>query len=270
MLFMAAFASLLFAPQVDAGPPQVALASCNGRGEGALRVVELERDGAALVLFGARHRTEPSDPVLLELERRVAAFSPTLILVEGDGAGASPDKATAITHGGEAGLLCWLAVRRGIPCQSMDLPEAEEVRRLALRHSREEVLLFMTVRVLAYFNPRPPDQQPPGDLVAWAIQRYAPLAGLPATTTSADLGRVCERALKRRWDPAAVTTDWHDPTRDELLTQRMSKESNQLREPYMLERLRLAATPGSRVFAAAGEGHACNIQAALGGRRRPG
>jgi len=266
MIAMAALASLLFTPQVDAGPPPVALDSCDGRGEGALRVVELERDGAKLVLFGARHRTEAGAPVLLDLERRVAAFSPTLILVEGESAGAAPDQATAIAHGGEDGLLCWLAGQRGIPCQSMDLPEAEEARRLALRHSREEVLLFMTVRVLAYFNPRPPDQRPPGDLVAWAIRRYAPLAGLPLTTTGADLGRVCERALKRAWNPAAVTTDWHDPTKDELLTQRMSRESNQLREPHMLDQLRLAARPGSRVFAAVGEGHVCNVRTALGGR----
>ena len=248
----------------DSAPAETG--GCEGRGEGAYRVLELRGPDASLVLFGTRHKTDPADPALAEMERRVDALGPTIILVEGAIGPSHPDRRTAIAYGGEDGLLCWIARQRGIPCRSADLPESEEARRLLHRHSPEEVLLFLTVRVLAYFNPRPTSQRPPGELVAWAIHRYASLVGLPTTTTSDDLARVCERALHRRWNPSAVTTDWHDPTQDALLTQRMSRESNELREPYMLEQLLDAARNGARVFAALGEGHVCNVRAALGAR----
>ena len=239
---------------------------CDGRGDGAYRIVELRNESATLVLFGARHRTAPDDPILSEIERRVAALVPTVILVEGPAAAAEPDRATAIARGGEMGLLCWLANRRGVPCESSDLTEAEEVRRLLRRHPADEVLLFLSVRVLAYFNPRPPSQRPPGDLVEWTMRRYAPLVGLPVETAGQRVARACERSLGRPWEPSRVTTDWHDPTKDELLTQRLSRESNDLREPYMIDRLLEAARPGARAFAALGEGHVCNVGAALRAR----
>jgi hypothetical protein len=119
------------------------------------------------------------------------------------------------------------------------------------------------VRVLAYFNPRPASQRPPGDLVAWAIRRYAPLVGLPATTPGDVVVRACHRALHREWKPSEVTTDWHDPTKGDLLTQRMSRESNELREPYMLEQMLDAARDGARVFVTLGEGHVCNLRAEM-------
>jgi hypothetical protein len=206
---------------------------------------------------------------MAELERRVIAFSPTLVLVEGPVEPVEQDRETAIAHGGEEGLLCHLAARRGIPCQSLDLPEAEEARRLLQRHAPDEVLLFLSVRVLAYFNPRPASQRPPGELVAWTLRRCGPLAGLPDATEE-DLARAFERRLHRRWEPGAVTTACHDPARRALLTQRMSRESNALREPYMLDQLLAGARRGARVFASLGEGHLCDFQAELSRRWKDG
>jgi hypothetical protein len=45
-----------------------------------------------------------------------------------------------------------------------------------------------------------------------------------------------------------------------MLTQRISREDNALREPFMAEQLILAARPGERVFAVFGEGHICNLR----------
>ena len=241
---------------------------CEGTGEGAYRVLELQRADASLslVLFGTRHRTDPADPVWVELERLVAKALPIMVLVEGD----SPVQATreaAIARGGEPGFLCWLAAQRGAACQSLDLPEPEEARRLLERHSPDEVLLFLTVRVLAYYNARGATERPPGDVVLRALRRYGPMVGLP-DASSADLDRTCKRTLHRSWDPGAVSVEWHDPRQRELLTQRISRESNELREPYMLEKLLESSRGGARVFAAVGEGHVCNLQAVLRARWR--
>jgi hypothetical protein len=248
------------------GPPASAKVDrCEGDGEGAYRVVELRSAEASLVLFGARHRTDPADPIVAELEQRVTAFSPSVILVEGPATSTHPSRKLAIEHGGEMGLLCWIASQRNIPCLSTDVPDGELARQLLRRHAPDEVLLFLTVRALATFNPRPPSQRPPGDLVAWSLQRYGPLAGLPQATKR-DLARVCQRVLLRPWDPGAVTTAWHDPRKAELLTQRMSRESDGLREPYMLDQMLSAARSGARVFVALGEGHVCNMRDALRAR----
>ncbi len=260
---VAALASLCLAGPGGAAPSKPDDSEvCAGSGEGAYRVVELQSERAALVLFGSRHRTDPTDPIIRELEGRVAAFSPTLILVEGPTETVEKDRDTAVAHGGEAGLLCYVAEQRGIPCRSADLTEAEEARRLLQRHSADEVLLFMVVRPLAYFNPRPASQRPPGDLVAWALRRYGPLVGLP-DATEVDLARTCKRVLHRPWDPPSVTTEWHNPEKGDLLTQRMSRESNALREPYQLEQMLGAAQDGARVLVSMGEGHVCNLRAEL-------
>ncbi len=239
-------------------PSASAYPRCDGTGSGPYRVLDLRRGDVRIVVFGARHRTDPTDSIFAELEQRFVSLDPTEVMVEG--AGPEPDdRDTAIRHGGENGLLCWLARQRKIPCRSLDLPEAEEARRLLREHPADEVLLFFVVRVLAYFNPRPASQRPPGDLVAFAIAHYAPLVGLSADSGPDLLERTCRRALRRRWDPAAVTTAWHDPRKTDLLTQRMSRESNALREPYMLESMLGALQGRSRVLAVIGEGHVCNL-----------
>ena len=45
------------------GAPAHGVEHCEGTGEGSYRVLELEGRNASLVLFGARHRTDPADPI---------------------------------------------------------------------------------------------------------------------------------------------------------------------------------------------------------------
>jgi hypothetical protein len=130
------------------------------------------------------------------------------------------------------------------------------------RYPADEVLLYFVVRIVAYFNPRPADERPPGDIVEWALRRDAPLVGLP-DATKADLSRIWESKLARPFDPAAATTEWHNPFKEDLITQRISREDNAIREPFMAEQLLLAAKPGARVFGVFGEGHVCNLEPLL-------
>jgi hypothetical protein len=81
--------------------------------------------------------------------------------------------------------------------------------------------------------------------------------------TKADLAAIWERTLHRPCDPGDVTPEWHDPFKDETVIQRISREDNALREPFMIEQLVQAAKPGARVFAIFGEGHVCNLREPL-------
>jgi hypothetical protein len=237
--------------------------ACKGEGEAEYRVIDLRRGETRLVVFGARHLTDPAGPIFAEIERRVAELSPTVILVEGQ---AGNEKATsreiAVRHGGEAGFGCWLAGERGVPCRHADLAEAEEAKRLLRSFSADAVLVYFVVRGLGYFNPRPADQRPPGDLVEWLLRRYAPLVGRPVATKS-DLARAWERVMHGAFEPEAVTTEWHSPFKHEMVTQRISREDDGMREPLMIDLMLDAAKPGARVFAIFGEGHVCHLRRPL-------
>lgn len=253
-----------------ASPPGVGRASaaappaCDGTASGGVHVLELAGPAGSVMLVGTQHRTDPADPVWDELERRVVGFKPTRYLVESLGKPAA-SREEAIQRGGESAFVCWLAAQQSAACGGLDLPESEEVARLRRKHTAEEVLLLKVIQVVAYFNPRPPDQRPPGDPLVWALKRYAPMAGLP-DATPADIERICQQVLHRPWVTSEVTTEWHDPRRSDMLTQVMSQESNALREPYMLEQLLSAAGPGHRVFATVGEGHVCDLWSELSKR----
>jgi len=249
----------VFAVQLASMPD----ATCKGEGEGNYRVIDVKNSDARVVVFGDRHSTDPADPFFHEVERLVTELSPTVIVVEGQPGGPKPESRTvAIQHGGAGGLACWLASRSSVPCVYADLTEDEEARRLLKKYQADEVLVYFVVRVLAYFNPRPAAERPPGDLVEFALRRAAPLVGKP-TASQEDLAMMWRRVLHRRFDPKEVTTDWHHPFKKEMITQRISREDNALREPYMIEQLIGAATPGARVFAVYGEGHVCSMRRRL-------
>ena len=71
--------------------------------------------------------------------------------------------------------------------------------------------------------------------------------------------RVVGRPLAAR----LVTGDETNPMRDELLTQRIARRSNRLRDEHMLHRLLDALAEYRRVFAVVGVTHAVMLEPAL-------
>jgi hypothetical protein len=82
--------------------------------------------------------------------------------------------------------------------------------------------------------------------------------------------RVVGHALAAR----RVTGHETNPMRDDLVTQRIARRSNRLRDEYMLGRLLAALADYRRVFAVVGVTHAVMLEPALaaagGGRNDPG
>jgi hypothetical protein len=223
-------------------------------------VVDVRR-GGRLLLFGARHTSDPADPMFDQIEAAFSELSPAFALHEGTPPAVEADREIAIRRHGEAGLVRHLAARAGIETASMDIPLAEEARRLRREVARGDALVFLVVRQLASYNRKTAKMDYDSyfgeffELIAPALE----LAAIDWPLIDAEHARLLGRPLSAR----TVTAIETDPTHDDLPTQRISRLSNRLRDEYMLGRLVDALGAHERLFATVGVSHAVMLEPAL-------
>jgi hypothetical protein len=224
-------------------------------------VLRLARGEARLVVFGVRHGSDPADPMLADLERAFDEVAPAMALHEGTPPTLEALRETAIRKHCEAGLVCFLAARAGVPLASLDLPIHEEAKLLAARLGPGDALVFLVARQLASFNRKSARMDMP-TYFAEFFELIGPALGLPGLDwprVEAEHRRVFGAPLERR----AVTSELTDPLRRELTTQRIATWSNRLRDRYVLGYLLDAVAEHGRVFAAIGVTHAVMLEPAL-------
>lgn len=224
-------------------------------------VVDLTGDSARLVLFGSVHSSDPDHPTFGEIEQRFLALEPVFALHEGTPPAVEPEREIAIRRHGEAGLVRHLAARAGIETASMDIPLPDEARWLRRHIGQSRALVFLVVRQLASFNRKTARMDFDGYFGDF-FSLIAPPLELD------DLGwplieREHRRVLGGSLVVRRVTARETDPMRDELLTQRIARLSNRLRDAHMLRRLLDAVTAHRRVFATVGVSHAVMLEPAL-------
>lgn len=225
-------------------------------------VVDVRLDGTRrLVLFGAPHSSDPALPMFDQIATTFAALAPELVLHEGTPPHPEPDREIAIRRHGEAGLVTHLAARAGIPTASMDIPLPEEARLLHGALLPGEALVFLVVRQLASFNRKTARM----DFAAYFGDFFGVIA--PALELDAIDWPLVEREhLRVVGHPLvarSVTGHETNPLRDELVTQRIARRSNRLRDEHMLDRLLAALADARRVFAVVGVTHAVMLEPAL-------
>ena len=224
-------------------------------------VVDVRRGDSRLVLFGSAHSSDPALAMFDQIEAAFVELAPTCALHEGTPPHPEPDREVAIRRHGEAGLVTHLAARAGIPTASMDIALAEEARLLRRELSRSEALVFLAVRQLASFNRKTAHMDFDGyfrdffALIAPALD----LATIDWALVEREHLCVVGRPLAAR----LVTGHETDPLREELLTQRIARRSNRLRDEHMLGRLLTALASHRRVFATVGVTHAVMLEPAL-------
>jgi hypothetical protein len=220
----------------------------------------VEVDG--LVLFGTRHSSDPSDATFAQIEAAFTTLAPAFALHEGTEPAFEPQREIAIRRHGEAGLIRLLAARAGIATASMDVPLADEARRLGGEIGRGDALVYLVVRQLASFNRKTARMNFDGYFADF-FDLIGP--GLELAIDWPLIAREHARLLGRPLVARAVTARETDPTLDELPTQRISRLSNRLRDEHMLARLLDARTEHGRVFATVGVSHAVMLEPALRG-----
>lgn len=218
-------------------------------------------ESVRLLLFGVRHSSDPSDPLFPRLAESFAAFAPRLALHEGTPPALEAERETAIRRHGESGLLRHLSEGAGIRCESMDIALDEEARRLLTRHPPRDLVVFFVVRQLASFNRKTARM----DFDAYfrdffdLISPGLGLGRLDWPLVQREHQRVFGFALVPRQVDASLT----DPTRTEVLTQRIARDSNRMRDEWMLKGLLQATRAHRRVFATVGVTHAVMLEPAL-------
>lgn len=231
-------------------------------------VVDVRRDGRRLLLFGGWHSSDPALPMFDQIQTAFAQLAPEFALHEGTPPHPEPDREIAIRRHGEAGLVTHLAARAGIATASMDIPLGEEARLLRRQLPQGEALVFLVVRQLASFNRKTARIDFDGyfgeffDLIAPALE----LAAIDWPLIEREHLRVVGHPLVA----GRVTGHETDPLRDDLVTQRIARRSNRLRDERMLRRLLDALAEYRRVFAVVGVTHAVMLEPALLTAGEPG
>jgi hypothetical protein len=224
-------------------------------------VVDVSRGGCRLLLFGSAHSSDPDHPTFDQLEAAFARVAPSFALHEGTPPALEREREVAIRRHGEAGLLRLLASRVGIETASMDIPLAEEAKLLRRQMAQRDALVFLVVRQLASFN-RKTARMDFDAYFADFFGRIGPALGLAAIDWPL-IEHEHLRVLGRPLEARRITAVETDPMRDDLVTQRIARLSNRLRDEHMLRQLIDAVARHGRVFAAAGVTHAVMLEPAL-------
>ncbi len=224
-------------------------------------VVDVGGDGTRLVLFGARHGSDPADPMFDAIDAAFAGLAPTFALHEGTPPAVEAEREIAIRRHGEAGLVRHLAARAGIETASMDIPLADEAGLLRRRIGAGNALVFLVVRQLASYN-RKTLRMEFGAYFGEFFETIGPalqLAAIDWPLIEAEHLRLLGRPLVA----GSVTGHETNPMLDDLPTQRIARWSNRRRDEYMLRLLLAALRTHPRVFATVGVTHAVMLEPAL-------
>ncbi len=224
-------------------------------------LVDVSRGSSRLILFGNRHSSDLGNPMFGQIEAIFDKFSPDFALHEGTPPAVEAEREVAIRRHGEAGLLRHLAAGTGIETASMDIPLADEARRLGTDLPPGDALVFLVVRQLASFNRKTARM----DFVGYFADFFA-IIGPPLGLNAIDWPLIEAEHLRLMRHPlrrAEVTGRETDPMQERLPTQWIARHSNRQRDEHMLSRLVDALDTHRRVFATVGVTHAVMLEPAL-------
>ena len=227
-------------------------------------VFELTHGKGALLVFGAAHTTDPSDPQVARIAELWRKFRPTLALNEGGDPPALADAAEAVRRFAEGGFLRHLAARDGVPVRTFEPALAEEAGALRARFSEERIKLFYALRQAAQYR-RQKNDTPVEEFIGFVLDYYlgrqAGLQGPPRN--AAELEQSCARHFPALLDWREVPAEWFDPTRPLYFTNEIARETGHFRDRHIVRLLVDEVKKGERVFVVIGGTHAVMQERAL-------
>lgn len=215
-------------------------------------------NGGAVLLYGAEHTKNPTDPQIGDIEARWGQFRPTVALVESDLGILFPGLMDPVETFSEPGAVHALARRARIPTYTWEPPlEVEMAGLLAQPFSLEQIALYVVLR--PYFSTRRfgrPDD--PEGVVAEAVRERRTWPGIEGV-----LGDVT--AVDAAWQTHFPNgPDWRDVSDQAGLPGFLGEiDGNAARDDHFLRVIVDLVGRGERVFAVAGSSHAVKLDAAL-------
>ena len=226
-------------------------------------VLEFKAGAGALLLYGAEHTGDPKDPQIADIERRWAAFHPTVAYNEGGNPPTLHDPEEAVHKYAEAGFLRYLAGRDQVPVATFEPSFDDEISNLLKRYSPEQLKTFYVLRQVTEAR-RLQSSTPLDDRIQGWLSDYLPAHGLKnPPNTLAELTTACKRLFPELPDWHKVSEDWFDPTQSGHYTNELANDSGMFRDQYIFRLLVARARRGDRVFAVIGASHVVVREPAL-------
>ncbi len=226
-------------------------------------VVKRAIGSGKVVVFGATHTKDPTDPQLTRLREEWNALKPTVALVEGRPSGPLAALRDPVTNFGESGLVVSLARRAswegGCVIYSWEPDREWEVRTMLAKFPKERVALFYILRPyvsdLRHGKPANPDAA----IEATRAKRskWPGLEGAIDSVAAVDAIWKRDFAGLPDWRETSDAYGWPGYLRE------ISEVSRDLRTANMAAAILELTAQGERVFVVCGSSHAVRAEPAL-------
>lgn len=211
-----------------------------------------------VVVFGAEHKPASVDRQLRQIDEMWRELRPTVALVEGRLGFLAPGFMDPVEHYGESGHVYALAKKDDVQAYTWEQPLDEHIAYLARVHAKDRVALFMVLRPyfskLRFGKPESPEA---------FVEEFLGRADHPAIrgeiNSVADIDRIWQRDF-------AGGKDWRDVSDETVLPgylERLTEDSNDQRNRYLVRLVSHLSAQGERVFVICGSSHAVVIEPAL-------
>lgn len=216
-------------------------------------ILEIQSGTGSLIFYGAHHTSSPQDPQHADIEKRWAAFRPTVALYEGRRRGYFRGPLFEKLEGkSESATVHELARSQGVPVYTLEPDYADEVAALLKQWSPEQVALFFTTRV--YWSEA--GGKANEKLAEHLRAKRTDVIGLRESLTSvAHIDRVWRRDFP-------LQPDWRilkGEPEGTYLTE-IADDSRRIRGEHMARSLIDLVRKGERVFAVVGSGHVIRLE----------
>jgi hypothetical protein len=234
---------------------------------------QIEANGKLLSYFGARHSSDPKDPMFDELERNFKDAKPDLVLIEGARNIAQAttllkvqkvplSRDEIIRKHGESIYAASLAISDSIEVESPEPDRAEEVATMEKRgFSREEIFSYYCGRVFAQYLRRQ-DKPILEEYMTPYLRSFQDDAGWKGFDFSLPaLLKTCEKFSGHALDPDSLDiSELTDPIKREGQPwgrlNEVAAASNRFRDEHIIGRIEQSLKGHSRIFIVFGSSHA--------------
>ncbi len=231
-------------------------------------ILNIYEPHGGLFYVGVQHSNDPTEEHFQEIEMFWKQFNPDIAFNEGgDFSVEGNTRSEVIRNYGEPGLVRFLAVRHHIAVNSMEPKFTEEVTELLKKYSPEQVKIFYIMRDMVAYDRGQFPNKTREQCLQDAIARYsaeAALRNVPPTSVR-ELEPTFAKYFPGLGSPnnKDALVGWVDPASAETLLNKISRDSTEYRDQFMVAIIARSVCEQKRVFVVVGWSHIVRQEPAI-------
>ena len=223
-------------------------------------ILEFELGYGALLLYGAGHTYDASDPIVSDIIAEWERFDPTVAYNEGGNPPTLVTAKRAVERAGEPGLVRFLAGKHRVPVATFEPLESDQDAALLEMYTREQVKVFSAL--LSYLTWRKTKRTGTDEeFMNSVLSRNSGVQGPPSDIKELEV--TYRRLFPREADWKNVKDEWFDPLQSHHYTNVVQADLGVFRDRHILRLLTARALNGDRVFAVIGASHVPMLEPAV-------